>query len=218
MGMTLKKRPSSAARLRAILDQAPLGIALTDSLTGRIQDVNASFVTITGRKRKDLLGLAWMDFTHPDDLRADLDQMARLIAGEIPYFQMDKRYLRPDGSEIWIGMTVAPVTEAGAPRRHISMIQDITAAKRMQEKLQMDLAANERQLRKILNNIPTPICVNTLGGDQRILFVNEQFVATFGYELEDIPTLDAWAERAYPDDHYRRISFDEWGQALAEAR
>ncbi len=60
MGMTLKKRPSSAARLRAILDQAPLGIALTDSLTGRIQDVNACFATITGRKRKDLLGLAWM--------------------------------------------------------------------------------------------------------------------------------------------------------------
>jgi hypothetical protein len=79
---------------------------------------------ITGRKRKDLLGLAWMDFTHPDDLQADHDQMARLIAGEIPYFQMDKRYLRPDGEEIWIGMTVAPVvTEAGAPRRHISMIQ-----------------------------------------------------------------------------------------------
>ncbi len=128
----MKKRPSSAARLRAILDQAPLGIALTDSLTGRIQDVNPSFATITGRKRKDLLGLAWMDFTHPDDLQADHDQMARLIAGEIPYFQMDKRYLRPDGEEIWIGMTVAPVTEAGAPRRHISMIQDITAAKQMQ--------------------------------------------------------------------------------------
>ncbi len=205
MGIPLKKRPSSAARLRAILDQAPLGIALTDSLTGWIQDAIATFATITGRKRKDLLGLAWMDFTHPDDLRADLDQMARLLAGEIPYFQMDKRYLRPDGTEIWIGMTVAPVTEAGAPRRHISMIQDITAARRMQEKLQRESQANELRLRKILNNIPTPISVNSLDGHQRILFVNEQFVATFGYELEDIPTLEAWGKRAYPDEQYRRL-------------
>jgi PAS domain S-box-containing protein len=115
------------SRYCALYDRAPLGIALIGSLTGRIHDANPRFAAITGRSREELATIDWMQITHPDDVQEDLDQMARLNAGEITGFEMSKRYLRPDGSPVWINMTIAPLGLQiwGGPS-HICMIEDIT--------------------------------------------------------------------------------------------
>jgi len=126
----------SEAMFRAMVEQAPLGVALIDSFTGRIDEVNERFAAIVGRTREEVTSTDWFQFTHPEDLPKQRENMARLNAGEITGYQMNKRYVRPDGSPTWISLTVAPVTvDTGENPRHLAMIEDITERKDAEERL-----------------------------------------------------------------------------------
>ena len=132
-------------RFRTIFEEAPLGVAVIDSLDGRVYEVNQRFADIAGRSREAIAQIDWMQITHPDDVQEDLDQMARLNAGEIPGFEMDKRYLQPDGTVVWINMTIAPLRVAPGERpRHLCMIQDITARRVQEQALVAAREANSR--------------------------------------------------------------------------
>ncbi len=138
----LAQTARSEARFRTMVEQAPLGIVLIDSLTGQIREVNARFAAIVGCTREEMTRIDWMQITHPDDVQEDLDNMARLNAGEIPGFQMNKRYLKPDGAVVWASLTVAPITVApGEAPHHLALIEDITerveAQRRTQETLDL---------------------------------------------------------------------------------
>ncbi len=127
---------ASESRFRSMFEQAPLGVALIDSLTGQIHEVNLRFAEIAGRTREEMATIDWMSITHPDDVQAGVDNMARMNAGEIPGFQMNKRFIRPDGSLVWISMTIAPVNDRDVPNpRHLCMIEDITLRKFAEEQL-----------------------------------------------------------------------------------
>lgn len=121
---------------RKIFDEAPLGVAVIDSHTGAIHEVNQRFAQIAGRTREEMITMDWMHITHPDDVQEDLDNMALLNAGKIPSFTMEKRYRQPGGSYVWIKMTVAPMSaNKDEPAYHLCMIDDITERKTMQEEL-----------------------------------------------------------------------------------
>ncbi len=121
----------SEERFKKLFKEAPMGIALVDSMTGRSYEVNPKYANIAGRTVEDVLAIDWMSITHPDDLQKDLENMALLNSGKIPGFQMEKRYLHPDGSTVWIKMTVAPIyVDDKAHLRHLCMIEDITERKR----------------------------------------------------------------------------------------
>ena len=122
---------ASEDRFKTIFLQSPLGIALIDSLNGQIYEVNTRFAEIAGRSVEEMLSIDWVQITHPDDVQADLENMALMNAEKIPGFRMEKRYLHPDGTVVWIDMTITPL-KAGdktAPR-HLCMIQDITERKK----------------------------------------------------------------------------------------
>ena len=127
----------SEERFRTIFEEAPLGVGLIDSLTGQIFEVNPRFAEIVGRTRAEMATIDWMSITHPDELQEDLNKMALLNAGKIPRFNANHRYIRPDGSYVWIAMTVAPVSvEDKSHPRHLCMIEDITERKRAEEEQQ----------------------------------------------------------------------------------
>lgn len=137
----------SQARFSTIFNQAPLGIALIDSLTGQIHEVNPRFAEIAGRTIEEMASIDWMSITHPDDVQEDLDNMALLNTGKIPGFRMDKRYLRPDGSFVWINMTIAPLREEkDTSPRHLCMIEDITERKRAEEEIRQLNAELEQRV------------------------------------------------------------------------
>jgi diguanylate cyclase (GGDEF)-like protein/PAS domain S-box-containing protein len=144
--ITERKKVDEALRISyenfsTIFYQAPLGIAVIDSHTGQLYELNFRFAEIAGRTVKEMTCTNWMSITHPDDIQEDLDNMALFNAGKIPGFTMDKRYMRPDGSAVWIKMTIAPLRSASyVSPRHLCMIDDITRRKMLEGKLQ--LAAN----------------------------------------------------------------------------
>jgi PAS domain S-box-containing protein len=131
-----EKSQQSLNRFKTIFEEAPLGVALIDSLTGHIYEVNEKFANIAGRTRQEMIKIDWMQITHPDDVQEDLDNMARLNAGEINGFQMEKRYIKPDGTISWINMTISPVQVLDkAHPRHLCMIEDITERKQTEKAL-----------------------------------------------------------------------------------
>jgi two-component system CheB/CheR fusion protein len=173
--VTLQK---SEARFRRLFMDAPVGIALIESQTGIFCDVNPMFAKIAGRSAPELIGRDWMSITHPADVQGDLDQMARLNAGKIERFQMEKRYLRPDETVVWISMTVASVKECDpATPRHLSMIEDITERKRGEEALRK--ANDLLRLAVVVRDAHDAITLQDLDG--RMLAWNPAAVRMYGW-------------------------------------
>lgn len=140
----------SENRLRALYDQAPLGIAIIDSIEGRFEQVNQKYCEITGYSKEDMLARTFQDITYPDDLQKDLDNMTELLSGRIDSFRMEKRYIRKDGLIVWVNLTCVPLwLDASDRRLHIAMVEDITERKRTEEALQ----ASETRFREIAETI-----------------------------------------------------------------
>jgi PAS domain S-box-containing protein len=124
---------------------APIGFALV-GLDGGFQKVNDAFADLVGYPAADLRDLIFQDITHADDLDRDLELLRKLTAGEIPAYQMDKRYIRKDGRSVWVNLSVSMVRdEAGAPRNYIAQVQDLTARMETEARYKL-MAENARDM------------------------------------------------------------------------
>ena len=122
----------SEARLSALFAQAAAGIAQCD-LEGRLTLVNDRYCELVGRSREELAGLRMQDITHPDDLAANMPLFAAAIGGGAA-FDIEKRYVRPDGSTVWVRNSVTAVRGPdGAVESVLAVATDITDRKRMEE-------------------------------------------------------------------------------------
>lgn len=111
-------------RFEATFLHAPVGIAHV-ALDGRFLLVNPRFCEISGYDADTLIRTGFQQITHPDDLHADEAMLARLNAGDVPRYTMEKRYIRADGTVIWINLTVAMVRdEADHPEFYVAVIED----------------------------------------------------------------------------------------------
>lgn len=119
----------SESRFRATFDQAAVGMAHV-SLEGNWLNVNDKICEIIGYPREVLCKRTFQEITYPPDLNSDLVYLEQLIAGSIPSYSMEKRYVRKDGSLIWGNLTVALVrTAQGSPDYFVSVIEDIQSRK-----------------------------------------------------------------------------------------
>jgi diguanylate cyclase (GGDEF)-like protein/PAS domain S-box-containing protein len=126
----------SEARFRFLFEQAAVGVAQVDAVTGHFLRVNQKCADIVGYTREEMLALDFQFLTHPDDLEAELINLERLKAGEVREFEMEKRYFRKNGESIWVKLTASPMWQPGAkPDYHIAVIQDITGHKHAEEQI-----------------------------------------------------------------------------------
>ena len=126
---------ASEARFRAAFADAPIGMALTTP-DGRFVQVNRALCEILGYAEAELLARTAPEVTHPDDLRADAEQAAGLLAGGIGAYQVEKRYVRRDGRVVWGEFSASLVRdEAGQPLHLVCQIQDVTERKRAEAEL-----------------------------------------------------------------------------------
>ncbi len=145
--VTARKEAEAALRdseelFRATFDQAAAGMALC-TLTGEWIRVNPAFAAFLGYTPATMPP-SFQSVTYPPDLDADLDLFRRLIAGEIPRYQLEKRYLRADGSPVWAAITVSLSRDAaGRPRYTISVIEDISERKRDEDRAALLAAAGD---------------------------------------------------------------------------
>jgi PAS domain S-box-containing protein len=143
--ITVRKRAEEALResvekYRSVYEQSAVGIARV-SPDYRFIDVNQKFCDITGYTAMELSDKTFMDITYQEDVDSDVEQAGQLLAGRIKTYSMEKRYIRKDGSLVWINLTVSLVRKPdGTPHNFVSIIEDISQRKRAQEEL-----AEERQ-------------------------------------------------------------------------
>ena len=130
-----RAREESEERYRATFEQAAVGVARV-APDGRWLDVNQRLCDIVGYARDELLRSTFQDITYPADLDADLEHVRQMLAGAIATYTMEKRYIRKDGTLVWIDLTVSLVRHAsGDPKYFISVVQDISARKQAQDDL-----------------------------------------------------------------------------------
>lgn len=124
----------SDARQRALFSQMLGGVAETD-LNGRFTSVNRRYCEILGYSREELIGMRMQDILYEEDRPLNLERRERLIRfGE--QFDIEKRYVRKDGSIIWVHNSVSRLSDgAGKPLGIISVSLDITERKRQEEQL-----------------------------------------------------------------------------------
>ncbi|NEP56559.1 MAG: PAS domain S-box protein, partial [Symploca sp. SIO2G7] len=134
---------------RTTFEQAAVGIAHV-SLQGKFIRLNQRFCDIAGYPPEELKNLTFQEITHPDDLQSDLTQFDSLLAGESQTYSIEKRYLRKEGTFVWINLTVSLVEHAnGTPDYFISVIEDISDRKRIEEQslhYATQLEASNREL------------------------------------------------------------------------
>ncbi len=124
----------SESRLRAIVHQAMAGIAQCD-LEGRFLLVNRRFCEIVGYSREELLKLRHQDLTHPLDQERNASEFFRHLAEQSGYV-IEKRYVRKDGSEVWVRNSVAVLCDAeGKSQSMVAVVIDVTESKRAEERV-----------------------------------------------------------------------------------
>jgi PAS domain S-box-containing protein len=148
-----EKLRRSEVRFRTIFEQSTVGIAHVDT-TGQWIRFNPKFCDIVGYTPTELQEVNWQALTYPDDVDATLAQDHRLLAKEISQYTLEKRYIRKDGTVIWVQLNSSLIQEPFTDEIYFSVIvEDITERKRTEEALTQERTL----LRTLIDNIPDMI-------------------------------------------------------------
>jgi PAS domain S-box-containing protein len=213
LDLTERKRAEEAIRAsaeeyRAIFELAGVGKAQSEPGTGRLQRVNPKFCEITGYSAEELIGMSFLDLTHPEDRDNDAALFRRMLRGEVEY-SVEKRYVRKDGTVAWVNVNATAVRDAeGKPVSTVATIQDITERKRAELWLQ-EIQENERRrsegalreaeerFRNAFENAPIGVAI--VGLDGHFIQVNRSLCEMLDYREEELLGV-TFQEITHPDD------------------
>lgn len=138
----------SEARFRGIFNQAAVGIALLDE-QGRWLHVNHKLCEITGYSLEELLTLDFQSITHPDDLERDLHLARALIDRTINDYRLEKRYVRKDGSLVWIALFVRRLELSASEQAcFVSVVEDISERREAEARVQALTTSLEQKVQE----------------------------------------------------------------------
>jgi two-component system sensor histidine kinase/response regulator len=192
----------SEERFRGTFENAAVGIAHRDA-SGRLLRVNQTYCDIVGYPREELLSRSFKDLTHPADLRAEAERYTALMSGELSNYTLDKRYIRKDGSPIWIDLTVSLQRDAGGrPAYAIEVLEDISERKRAEEALRLANVRLDQAIR--VSNIGIWEAEVSGGSSRTVRIVSANFLEFLGHDRLELP-LDYESAMAFvhPDDRGR---------------
>ncbi len=115
---------------------APFGKAVVTT-TGEMLLANPALCALTGYSADELVGRDYRDFVHPDDVASGEEEMRALLAGKVTQVSSERRYVRRDGSTIWMqrSAVLVPGRLQGAEDLVIAQFQDVTARRRAEAEL-----------------------------------------------------------------------------------
>ncbi len=192
--------------LLATFEQAAIGIAHM-TLAEEWISVNQRYCEITGYSREEILKLKVEDLTHPEDVPATREFIARIRSGELPEDKMEKRYIRPNGEIIWVHLTVSIVRSTnGNPLYLVAFIDDITERRQAQHEASRTFSL----LRATLESTADGILV--VDADGKILSFNQKMADMWGVAPEIFASGDdeaainaAVSKLAHPEDFMAKV-------------
>ena len=169
----------SEERFRKMIDQAPVGINLSDFKTGIISLANEAYCKLVGRPMSNVIGASWHSFTYPEDLKLNTKLNETLVEESLENVEMEKRYVRPDGSIIWVNVKNTIIGYGLENSMHeLTFAEDITEKKMAIEAL----ANSEITFRNIFENSTDTILIFE---DYHIQDCNQAALRMFGFTSKD---------------------------------
>ncbi len=151
--------------LRSLFEQTAAGICETD-LTGTILRANNRYCEIVQRRSDQVIGRTMQSLTHPDDLPRNLELFKKAINQGEP-FEIEKRYIRPDGSAVWVSNTVTFIRtdENKSPGTMLAVVLDITARKQAEEELRRADRRKDEFLAMLAHELRNPLAPISAAAD-----------------------------------------------------
>ena len=166
----------SEENLRAMFEVASIGVAQADPKTGRWLRVNRKMCEITGYRVDELLRLRGNQLTHPEDRERSAELFRRVVDGDLKDGRIEKRFIRKDGSCIWVNVNLTVVRDdVGNPLRTMAIIEDISQRKDSEE--------DRIRLATAMEQAAESIVITDLAGC--ICYVNPAFERVTGYSREE---------------------------------
>jgi len=194
-------------QLDAIFKTTRDGIALVDYDTNFI-DFNPAYLAMTGFSREELLQKSCIGLSAPEDLSRSAMIIQKVLAeGYVDFYE--KTCIGKDNRQIYVHMSLA----------HLPQTQQILIATRDMTQFrdqQVALMKSKQQFESLLEFSPIPALISDNEG--KIHRLNRAFVQLFGYTHDEIPDIESWWQRAYPDLAYRQRLKQRWDEALSDAQ
>jgi len=164
---------------RNTLEHAPVGIAFANR-DGSFRHCNRAFCAMLGFSSEELAARSIASITQPEDLAATTSGLERLWRGEITHLDVEKRYLRKDGSALWVRVTTSLVSGGqAAPDCTVEFLRDISARK----EIAAALVQNQTLLATVIAELPLALLACDVDG--RITHHNRAAVDLFGIPNEE---------------------------------
>ncbi|MBS1810057.1 MAG: PAS domain S-box protein [Acidobacteria bacterium] len=211
--ITERNRTEAALRqseehFRVLFEGVGVGNVECEAGTGRYLMVNRKMEEITGYTADELTAMSFFQITHPDDVADNRQRYEIFIQEKSSNFAVEKRYIRKDGSPIWVNVTSTLLCDAnGNPWRTIAVVQDISERKRMEATQQ----ESERRFRELAESLPQFIWTCTHDG--LCDYLSPQWITYTGIPAREQLGL-GWLNQLHPDDQEPTLT--HWNTASAQ--
>jgi PAS domain S-box-containing protein len=181
----------SEERFRGIFEHAGTGIAIL-GMDHKFECCNPTYSAMLGYSEQELREFAFLSHVHPEDRDANAAQCQRLLAEEIPYFEIVNRYVRKDGAPIWVDKHISLLRDgAGRPTNILTLATDVTERKRQDDQIRLLMREVNHRSKNMLSVVQA-IARHTLAANPG------DFLDRFGKRVEalaanqDLLVKNAW--------------------------
>ncbi len=196
----------SERKFRSAFSNAAIGFAMTTP-DGYFVDANPAYCTLTGYSIDELRNMRFPQVIHPEDYSKNIELIDQMLAGQIPDFVVENRYIRKDGGTVWVRKSISLVhNEKGAPLWIIALVESVADRKRVENALeenQKDL--NRAQAVGMIGNWRLDVHTN-------VLRWSDETYRMFGIPKGTPLTFESFLSCIHPED--KEFVDRKWKDAL----
>jgi len=199
---------ASEERWRRLFEASSAGMALVD-LDARYLATNTAFQNMLGYTDAEFKSMTPFDVTHPDEVATTREIVAEFISGARQEYHVDKRFLRKDGTPVWVNVTTTclPATDVTP-----AMLQGIFV--NIDDRVRAEAALRDSEARMRAVFAASPVGIARSDENRRLLRANPALQRMLGYSDEELRAL-GWAALTHEDD--RAVSH-AWVTDVMEGR